>query len=275
MMCRSYPAYLVLAALFAVLTVSSALADSQFKMVTLHHRLAHELLPIIEPLVGEEGSVRAIDQHLLITASPERLMQVEEIIANLDVARRNVRITVSRSVGMLEQQRGGSIRGNVTVDDAAMGLSKSYKRNGVELEVHDAEHLHHGARGEFVTVLEGESAYVSTGHIVPFTEQWLVWVRRYAVIHQVTDYKEIATGFAVSPRYSGDQVILEITPRISSLNRSGYIDFEELNTVVTVRPGEWFDLGGTMQARDEVSRAILSVMAGSSQQNSVLRIRVD
>lgn len=60
------------------------------------------------------------------------------------------------------------------------------------------------------------------------------------------------------PRYIGDEVELEVTPKISRLNQAGAIEFEQLSTIVRVRPGQWFDLGGTLQARDAVSRAILS-----------------
>ena len=47
------------------------------------------------------------------------------------------------------------------------------------------------------------------------------------------------------------------------------------STRVRVRPGEWFNLGGTMAGSDEVSRAILQSGSGSASTSSVLMIRVE
>jgi len=73
----------------------------------------------------------------------------------------------------------------------------------------------------------------------------------------------------------GNQVELEITPRIAKLNSSGYIDFEDLKTTLRVNLGDWVDIGGTMQTNDEVSRKILGFQNISSQQKSNLVIKVE
>lgn len=259
--------------LFALLA-GSALAAEQFRMITLQHRLARDLVPVIEPLVGPEGSVRAIDQHLLVTASPERLAQIESVIERLDVMRRNVRITVSHSRDAQMQQRGAAVSGTIRAGDVGVSVPPEAD-GGVRLDVYGDDRLLYESGSGFLTVLDGERTYIRSGQIVPFTEQWLIWTRRYAVVQQTTVFQEVSTGFAVTPRYSGEFVELEITPRIAALNQAGYIDFEALSTTVSVRPGEWFDLGGAMQGRDEVSRAILASGTRNTQRKSTLRIKVD
>ncbi|MDE0925629.1 MAG: hypothetical protein OR997_00845 [Methylophilaceae bacterium] len=42
--------------------------------------------------------------------------------------------------------------------------------------------------------------------------------RRYIQVDRITDWLEVSTGFAVRPRTIGNQVELEVTPRIASLN---------------------------------------------------------
>ncbi len=128
---------------------------------------------------------------------------------------------------------------------------------------------------EFLTVVDGERAFIRVGQSVPYTQRWVYLTNRYINIQQTVEFQDITTGFAVRPRYIGDQVELEITPRIARLNQSGFIDFEELSTVVIVTPGEWFDLGGNMQNQDAVSREILSISLGDNRQNSSLKIKVD
>ena len=94
-------------------------------------------------------------------------------------------------------------------------------------------------------------------------------------MQQIIDWREISIGFAVRPRTIGNEVELEITPRIAKLNGQGFIDFEELTTIIRTSLGNWVDLGSTMQNRDDVSRKILGLQQTSSQQNSNLMVKVD
>ncbi len=259
---------------FLLLAASTVLAEAEFKIITLQHRFAQDLLPTIQPMVGEGGSASAIDNHLMIRATPERMQAIEQVISTLDTARKNVRITVSHEdVRQSQRDRlgaSGRVRsGNVEV------RTGNGAPEGVRLDI-DSRQSNSSQRGtEFVSVLDGERAFIRVGQSVPYTQQWVALTRRYLTVAQTTEFRDITTGFAVRPRYIGDQVELEITPRIAGLNRAGFIDFEELSTVVRVTPGQWFDLGGNMQSRDDVSRAILSRQSGSGSQITGLAIKVD
>ena len=128
---------------------------------------------------------------------------------------------------------------------------------------------------QFLNVLDGERAFIRVGKIIPFTQEWVTMTSRYIQVNRTTDWREVSTGFAVRPRTIGNQVELEVTPRIASLNSQGYIDFEELSSVLHVSLGEWVDIGGTMQNHDDVSRRILGRQNSSLSQSSNLIIRVD
>jgi type II secretory pathway component GspD/PulD (secretin) len=257
-----------------LLQAGAVMAAEQFKMITLQYRMARDVLPVIEPLVGSGGSVRAIDNHLLITASPEHLARIETVIMRLDVIRKNVQITVSHSSDLQLQQRGAVVSGRVRAGDAEVVIP-SPPGNGVGLQVYDSNTRSNDTGTEFLTVLDGEQAFIRVGKIVPFTQRWIVLTKRYVSVQESVEFQDITTGFAVRPRYMGDQVELEITPRISRWNQAGFIDFEELSTVVRVSPGEWLDLGSTMQSRDEISQAILADEQREERKNSTLRIKVD
>jgi hypothetical protein len=102
-----------------------------------------------------------------------------------------------------------------------------------------------------------------------------LFTQRYAEVVQSTEFHDITTGFAVIPHYSGDEVEMEIMPRIAGISSNGIVDFEALSTRVRVKPGQWFDLGGTMQVRDEVSRAILDTRSDTASGSTSLMLRVD
>ncbi|MEO8419062.1 MAG: secretin N-terminal domain-containing protein [Methylophilaceae bacterium] len=240
----------------------------------MQHRFADDLLPVVQPMVGEGGSASAINNQLLLRATLERMAAIEQVVATLDVSRKNVRITIRHDDTQQAQHDRLGISGRIRSGEVRMGVGEA-GRDGVQLNV-DHEQSNMSERGsEFVTVLDGERAFIRVGQSVPYTEQWALWSQRYLNIQQTTEFRDITTGFAVRPRYIGDQLELEIAPRIARLNSAGFIDFEELATTVRVTPGQWFDLGGTMQLKDDVSRAILSNQQGSGAQTTSLMIKVD
>jgi len=251
----------------------------ELKIITLQHQFPQEILPTVQSMVGEGGTASAVQNNLLIRTTPERMSQIEQVIATLDVEKSNLRITVSHDSSLRSQGQRFGASGTVRSGDAAIRIppsgSRGRQQDGLQLDM-DEQQSDTGQRGsEFLTVLEGERAFIRVGQSVPFTSQWIQLAQRYRVIQSTTEYRDITTGFAVRPRLIGNQVELEITPRISQLNSSGITDFQQLSTVVRVVRGQWLDLGGTMQSRDEVSRAILSrSSAAQSGENNVM-IRVD
>ncbi len=103
--------WLLACMLLSPMVAGYLLAADQFKMITLQYRLAQDILPMIEPMVGPTGSARAIDNHLLVSTSPDRLSQIEAVINKLDVVRKNVRITVSHASDIQAEQRGVGVTG--------------------------------------------------------------------------------------------------------------------------------------------------------------------
>ena len=253
-------------------------APTQFKMVTLQYRFAHDVLPVIESMVGPEGKVSALDNHLMITATPDQLAAIEQVIAKLDVARKTMRITVSHDDVMSAERSAAGVSGRGRVGDVTVGVGPNARRsqdNEVNVDLDQRSRRYSTSGSQFVSVTEGEQAFIRVGQSVPYTQQWLSLTQRHVHIQQSTQFQDITTGFAVRPRSIGTQVELEIMPRIARPGSNGVVDFQELATVVRVSPGQWFDLGGSMQVRDEVSRAILSERSGSGERSNQLMIRVD
>lgn len=256
------------------LVVNSAWAQPELKIITLQHRFGQDLLSAIQPLVGEDGTASAVDNHLFIRATPERMQAIEQVITTLDVMRKNVRITVSHSDSSQNQGSRAGVSGRARVGDVEIQTSRGAP-DGVRLDIDNRQSSSVRSGTEFVTVMDGERAFIRVGQSVPYTQQWIQLTRQYMSTSQTTVFQDITTGFAVRPRYIGDQVELEITPRIASLSHGNVVDFEELATIVRVAPGQWFDVGGNMQSRDDVSRAILSQRERSGANSSHLRIKVD
>lgn len=256
-----------------------ATAATEFKIITLHHRFAEDILPSIQPLVGSEGTASGIQNQLIIRASPENMAQIEQVIATLDVARQNLKITVSRQNNLQNEREGVTVNGRKRFGNVEIGTTnnpnKRTAREGVQIGIENNQSNSISTSNQFINVLDGEQAFIRVGQSVPFTQEWVVLSRRYVSVQKTTEFVDITTGFAVRPRSIGNQIEVEITPRIAQLNQRGFIDFEELTTVVRMNRGEWLDIGGIMGQKDEVSRAILSKQSSRQSQDNQLSILVE
>jgi type II secretory pathway component GspD/PulD (secretin) len=264
-------------ALCCVLFATQVFAVTEFKIITLQHRFAEDILPTIQPLAGSDGSVTGLQNQLIIRATPEKMAEIEQVIATLDVARKNLKITVSRQNTLRDQHDGVSVSGRKRIGNVEIGTRRFPKNaaDGVTVDINSNQSNTRSNSQQYLNVVDGEHAFIHVGESVPFTQEWVVLTRRYVSAQKTTEFVDVTTGFAVHPRSIGNQIELEVTPRIAKLNQGGVIDFEELSTVVRINKGEWLDLGGIMQQKDDVSRAILSKQTGNQEQNNQLMIRVD
>ena len=270
---------LLLILISASVFAESAFAETDFKIITLQHMFANDLLPIITPIVGEDGAASGLNNQLIIRANRKRMREIEATIASLDVTRVNRKITIKSTHNLQTQQERVEASGAIQVGKFTVGNDRRAKVSNGRVDVEQSSGNANQYSNQFINVLDGERAFIKVGQIVPFTQEWVTITRRYIQIDKTVDWREITTGFAVRPRTVGNpnhqQVELEITPRIAKLNSQGYVDFEELSTILRVNLGDWVDIGGSMQHNDDVSRKILSIQNSASNQKSNLIVKVE
>ncbi len=187
----------------------------------------------------------------------------------MDIARVNRRITINSSYQNQSQLNRTEARGRVNIDNITIGNDRHARTNSGNIIVERNRNNVQKNSSQFLNVLDGERAFIQVGQSIPFTQDWITITRHYVQIER-TDWRNITTGFAVRPRTIGNQVELEITPRIASLNNQGMIDFEELSTTLRISLNEWVDIGGTMQNNDDISRQILGRLNSTSSRIQAL-----
>lgn len=254
-----------------IVTCCVQAATNELKIITLKHRLAADLLPSIQVVIGSEGTASALNENLLIRTTPGHMAEVEQLISALDTPQQNLRITVSYSKRQQESNQATDINADVRVKRSR--ITQLGAEANVELS--DSTSNNQFSQQSYLNVLDGELAYIRVGQSVAFTQQWRVLAQQYSLTQSSQQFVDISTGFSVRPHKIGNRVSLEVRPRFASLNNAGFVDFDTLATVVNVELGQWFDLGGVMQNRDEVSRAILSNRNQTSQETTDLRIKVE
>lgn len=251
-------------------SVSIAMAQqTEFKIISLKHRFANDIIGAIEPMMAPGESVSAIDNHILLRAYPDRIEEIEMLIDTLDQAQKTFKINVSHQQDDTLETDGIAAGGNVTIGNVKR------RRSQVGILLDDSKQQRKTQSEQFLRVMDGQNAYIQVGEIVAFTQQWVDLSQRFPQLQTLLTFRDVTSGFAVRPRSIGDEVELEITPRMMRMNGSGVIDFKEVSTVVRVRPNTWVDIGGVMSSQDEVSRMILSRQQSSLRNRGTLRIMVE
>ncbi len=265
------------AALFICTFGLQSLAAPEFKIITLQHRFAEDILPSIQALVTGDGTVSAMQNHLIIRTSAENMAELEQIIATLDVARPNFKITIHRQNNQNNTSDSVGVSGSKRFGDIEVSANNNTRKikNGAHIDINSNQNNVESISNQFINVTDGGRAFIQVGQSIPFTQEWVTLTHRHISKQRSIEFVDISTGFAVRPRSVGRQIEMEITPRIAQLNKNGFIDFEELTTVILVNRGEWIDLGGIMLQRDDVSRAILSWGHGKQSLNNQLKIQVE
>jgi type II secretory pathway component GspD/PulD (secretin) len=283
---RGHPAiHVLLLAFAALLTLLPAGAD-EARVLQLKHRPANEVMPLIRPLLGPDDALSGMDFRLIIRTSDRNLKEVERILAQVDVARQRLRITVEQASAEDRATTSQSVTGAARIGDKARVTlpAKPPQKGGLVVQKDGLRYTasRHttaasNANTQTVMTMDGQRAWIRIGQSVPHVRKILALSRRQLVLIQDIELQDVTTGFDVLPRVHGDRVLVEITPRLSSLRNpaTGLADFQELSTTVETKLGEWLDLGEILENRGEVHRAILESATTSSGERRTVRLKIE
>lgn len=266
-------------------------ASAEMRLFELQHRPVGELAEMVRSLLGEEARVATDRNTLVVNASPSALDEVARLVDSYDRSKQMLRVTIEQGKTLSGHERGVSTSGRLQNDDSRIVIGPSGKKspeggstiivdsgqNRLKLRGTDSRYRESRQVSQFVSVLEGEPALVSVGRAVPFTSQMLTYWRQHPGFIATTSYENVDTGFEVLPTLYNGMVEIEVRPFMASLDRDNpqQIVFHELATKVNVPVGAWYELGGHMQAQDDLSREILGAGRGSAQKGSSVRVKVE
>ena len=157
------------------------LAATEFKIITLQHRFAEDILPSIQPLVGSEGTASSIQNQLIIRASAENMAAIEQVIASLDVLRQNLKITVSRQNNLQNARDGFTVNGRKRFGNVEIGTGTTRStrpiNEGVQIGIENNQSNSRTNSNQFINVIDGKRAFIRVGQSVPFTQEWVTLSR--------------------------------------------------------------------------------------------------
>ena len=267
--------------------VSPVMAESmKIEIIPLKNQLVGDVIPIIQPLVVEGGTVTGMNNQLIVKTTPSNLKQIKEVLSQIDNAPRRLMISVKQDVD-----------GNFNVKEG--GLSGRYKSGDVTIKSPDTSNagtIIQGSDGDSfvryrtletrsrsedrnvfrIQTLEGNPAYINTGQSVPIPTQTTVITGGGVVQNNGVEYRDVTSGFYVLPRIQGDIVTLLVAPELSrvSPNQAAIFDVQKVETTASGRLGEWIQLGGATQHYNDDSSAntISTKRRGQEQRNVLIKV---
>jgi Bacterial type II/III secretion system short domain len=269
-------------ALSGCLIAAFAWAQS-LEVIPLKHRSAQEVIPVLQPLLEPGAAISGQDYTLFVRTSPANLTQVRAALQQIDRAPRQLFVSVRQGSARDEHSSAASASGTIRTDNGSVSVNEPPRdRSGATVRATDNSSRMNDGSVASVQVSEGMSAFVSTGASVPIVTA-VAGLGTHRFPHRpphrtwvagVTDYRDVSSGFTVTPRANGDRVILDIAQQDERIT-GGAVQSQRLSTQVTGRLGEWIELGGISESGSSSSGGTLERQYSTLSHSRSVWIKVE
>ena len=230
-------------------------SSRETQVISLEHRSAEEILPLVSPHLAENVSLSGRDYRLIVRASPERLQQLKALVAQLDTPRRQLLITVRYEQGPVTVGRTRAVvrerpvGGAASRSTAPYSLGQSQRAEPVrDRSSAGSGHLSTRRRAtpqdtQTLRVLEGEWAYLAAGESEPgFGYPVEISEAQGISVLYGDTFRRMTTGFLIRATVRRKQVTVAIKSVRESPSRvgGGRTEMTHAETRVTGPLGAWF-----------------------------------
>lgn len=229
-----------------------------------------DMIPLIKPFIGPDGTVASMHNQLIVQTSAERMIEVRKIIQKFDLIPRRLLIHVRDSAPSEMESNNVELSLNTPHlqigDNEKNGLTmKHYSTKGVESNMRTLQ------------TIEGQPTLISDGTSRPEVSRSSYTSPHGTGYQTHIDYRNIDSGFYATVHLMGDhRVRIEITTqKQSSVNGSPVITQQATENQVTGRVGEWLLLAKTQSQRRMDSSGISSHASVESAQESAIWVKVE
>ncbi len=207
--------------------------NTVMEVVPLQNRPAAELIPLLTPVLESSDKVVADGANLIIKTTPEKMADFLKLIASLDVAVNNLIISVIQ---------------NSTKTAAELNAEAIKAINPPAIEMHgmnaDTRDLV-GNQIMHVQTLDGHQALIKLGNVKSSANVSIYGMNgRNQGLGVSMPAQQTGSGFAVTPRLTGRQVVLDIEPWAEN-DQQGYSkQTQAIHSSIRANLGEWLEIAG-------------------------------
>jgi hypothetical protein len=234
--------------LFGSTTSQAVAADYPIEVIELQSTLLDEVLPVVRPLVGEDGTVTGMGNNLVIMAAPDRVREIRRLLEKIDRPPRRLLISVSKQGDAVRRSSGYNASADIKTGNTRVGINspgRPVDDSRARISVHDTDSRSDRMASQRVQALEGRPAYISSGSVMPLSSRDRYFIDGVPYERHSTQLQNVSSGFSVIPRLQGEFVLLEIQQQDDRPGRTGHgVHTQSTGTIVRGRLGEWLELGG-------------------------------
>lgn len=241
----------------------------EFRVYGLQFADGSNAADVVRSVVGPDGKVffDATTHRLMVLADSNRQATVAQMVRQIDVAPRNVRIDVRFRRHETGERHGTSVTGQGTmVVDNSGGRSSVRIRPRMEQTSSEANAL----TVQQLLVASGKQASLSVGEDVPYIDWLMEYGRRYRYVEERLAWQRVGAYLVVEPTIVGDGPLIRVrlTPELSGLVDGHPLRtrFANVATEVTVSDGIPFALGGLSNQNDFYSRFLVGADRSGARQ---------
>jgi hypothetical protein len=255
--------------LLMTLFCSLSLHAEELEIFQLKGSTPQEIIPLVKPFVGPDGTVTGRHDKLIVRTSSERMAQVRKILQQFDRAPRRLLLQL-RDTAPSEAETN-DIDLSLSTPHLRLGEGKD---NGVRLKRYTTRTQEANLRS--VQTIEGQPTLITSGVSRPVQTGGGYIVGPRASEWSSYGYQNLSSGLYATVRLVGERVRIEITTQKQTpLTGSPEVSQQATSNVVSGRLGAWLPLAGVSSQRRQESRGIASRADSEASQESELWVRVE
>ena len=247
--------YLIAISLLILCGITFA-ANSQVVTIQIKSRPAASMVDAVRPILGQDGSVSAFHDKLIVKGTPEQITAVRAMLRQIDRPARRLIIEV-RQAGQLSQSSRDFGYG-VSTGDVRIG--RVPPGSDAQVRYQDIRTRGSGDSLQRVQALDGRPALIRAGQSVPvYQAQQYVGPWGVSQGYEV-QYRDATSGFYALPRVHGNQVTVEIYQQTERPVDSGRFNIQQASSMLRGNLGQWMTLGSvggeSGDSRNQIGRAL-------------------
>lgn len=259
----------LICALLLLMGAAMACADTtRIQQIPLQNRSAEELIPLIKPLLGQDGGISGQGYTLIIRASDDQIEEIEKVVRELDKAARRFIISVEQVRDDTRARQETGADGRVVIDNGSAGGdvtihgTKTGDRSG-------------GSTRQQVMATENQPAFIQLGQRIPEGTRLRFAPGLGVLFEESSGWIDLATGFSVIPRLLPDETV-QLTIRVQGETPDTHspptIQTNNMETSVRIPLNQWVTLGASDEAFTSSDSAIVHRTQARGSEALILRI---
>lgn len=247
----------------------------QLEIISLQHRNAEELLPLLQPIIAPTESISGMSNQIILRANEHSRNEIKKLIQQLDVARKQLIIHIIQDADSATTQELTGFSGHIGIGNVGIDTPSHHSDGKLNAHIISTRDLKQQHSSQQIRVVDGGRAFINTGQQRPINQTQIIHDRWGNRTVTSTNYQSADVGFYVRPRLNGNNITLEIETKNNQFTPNNQIDIQQTNSSISGKLGEWILLSNSQQDSQNDNNSINSRGLRNKQQEHNILVKVE